>query len=41
MIKGRNMNQKFWETHEVGRVPELQVIPAPRNDVEKGSNGRV
>ncbi len=28
MLKGRNMNRRFWDTHEAGK--------AARNDVEKG-----
>jgi hypothetical protein len=32
MVKGRNMNQRFWDTHEAGR----QAAKEPAADVEKG-----
>lgn len=31
MIKGRNMNQRFWETHDAGRRDEVMG-----SEVEKG-----
>lgn len=33
MFRGRNMNQRFWETHEVGRREEIEAQPV----VGKGS----
>ena len=32
MVKGRNMNQRFWATHEAGR----QAAKDPAADVENG-----
>ena len=41
MAKGRNMQKRFWETHETGRLENGGIKGVGRGDAEKGLQQRV